>query len=228
VPASNCRLMKPAKIRILLVEDHALLRRGLASLIETEPDLMVCAEASSHEDGLEAIATAKPDLVITDLSLKDSDGLQLIKDIRKRFRGLPILALSTHDEALYAERALRAGARGYVMKQELAITVLIAIRRVVAGDIYTSEAMSRRFSALFIGGAKLGKRTGLDLLSDREFEVYKLIGQGKSTRAIADVLHVSVKTIESHKERLKDKLRLSSGAELVRRATVWVETGMTD
>ena len=134
---------EPARTRILLVDDHALFRRGLTALIETEPDLVVCAEAATHQAGLNAIAAAKPDLVIADLSVVDSDGLELIKDIKTRFPRLPVLALSMHEGATYAERALRAGARGYVAKEELDGTVLTAIRRVLAGGIYTSEAMSR-------------------------------------------------------------------------------------
>lgn len=216
--------MSPRK-RILIVDDHALLRRGLASLIETEQDLVVCAEADTRQGGLDAIATSKPDLVIADLSLKDSDGLEMIKDIKQRFPGLPVLALSMHEEIIYAERALRAGARGYVTKQELGDTVLTAIRRVLVGEIHTSEAMSRKFVQKFMGGGTLEQGSGLERLSDRELEVFKLIGQGKSTRAIAQSLRLSVKTIESHREHLKAKLQVASGTDLVRRATLWVETG---
>jgi DNA-binding NarL/FixJ family response regulator len=217
--------MSPAKTRILLVDDHALMRRGLKTLIESEPDLTVCAEAASRRAGLDAIASAKPDLVIADLSLKDSDGMDLIKDIKRKFPQLPILALSMHDEALYAERALRAGARGYVTKQELDQTVLIAIRRVLAGEVYTSEAMSRRFTEKFMRGGKLGKEEGLEILSDRELAVFQLIGQGKATGEIAKALGLSVKTIESYREHLKTKLELSSGAALTRSAMLWLETG---
>jgi len=225
MPARKTWPKQPARSRILLVEDHALLRRGLRTLIETDPDLMVCAEADTREGGLDAIASSKPDLVIADLSLRNSDGLQMIKDIKQRFPRLPVLALSMHEEEIYAERVLRAGARGYVTKKELDDTVLTAIRRVLAGEIHTSEAMSRKFTQKFMGGGTLDKGAGLDLLSDRELEVFKRIGRGQSTREIAQFLHLSVKTIESHQEHLKAKLQLSSGAELVRRATLWVETG---
>lgn len=225
MPAGKARKKDLAKKRILLVDDHALFRRGLASLIETEPDLVICAEAATHQAGLDAIASSKPDLVIADLSLKDSDGLELIKDIHQRFPHLPVLALSTHDEAVYTERALRAGARGYVTKAELDETILTAIRRVLAGEIHTSEAMSRKFIQKFMGGGTLAKGGGLESLSDRELEVFKRIGAGESTREIARALRLSVKTIESYREHLKVKLALSSGAELARRATLWVETG---
>jgi len=225
MPARKAQPKAPARKRILLVEDHALLRRGLKTLIETEPNLAVCAEADTRQGGLDAIAASKPDLVIADLSLKDSDGLQMIKDIKRRFPRLPVLALSMYEEGIYAERALRAGARGYVTKQELDGTVLIAIRRVLAGEIHTSEAMSKKFAQKFLGGGTLEKGAGLASLSDRELEVFKLIGRGKTTREIAQLLRLSVKTIESHKEHLKVKLQLSSGTEIVRRATLWVETG---
>jgi DNA-binding NarL/FixJ family response regulator len=217
--------MSPAKTRILLVDDHALMRRGLKTLLESEPDLTVCAEAVSRRAGLDAIESAKPDLVIADLSLKDSDGMDLIKDIKRKFFRLPVLALSMHEEAIYAERALKAGACGYVMKQELDETVLIAIRRVLAGETYTSEAMSRRFTEKFMRGGRLGKGEGLEILSDRELAVFQLIGQGKCTREIAKSLGLSVKTIETYREHLKEKLELSSGAALTRCAMLWLETG---
>lgn len=216
---------KPVNKRILLVDDHALLRRGLASLIETEPDLVVCAEADTRQAGLDAIATSKPDLVITDLSLKDSDGLELIKDIKHRFPTLPVLALSMHDEAVYAERTLRAGARGYLTKQDMDDTVLTAIRRVLAGEIHMSAAVGRLFAQKFMAGVTMEKRVGVGLLSDRELEVFKLIGQGKTTNDIAKSLRLSVKTIESYREHLKAKLDLPSGAALGRCAILWMETG---
>lgn len=225
MPAKKTKPKPPPRTRILLVDDHALMRRSLTALIETEPDLIVCGETDCRRAGLKMIVSAKPDLVIADLSLGDSDGLELIKDIKRRFPRLPVLALSMHEEAVYAERALHAGARGYVAKQELDETVLIAIRRVLAGEIYTSEAMSRNFTRKFIGGATHEKDTGVDLLSDRELAVFILIGQGKTTRQIAESLCLSVKMIESHREHLKLKLDLTSGADLARCATLWIETG---
>jgi DNA-binding NarL/FixJ family response regulator len=214
-----------AKKLILLVEDHALLRRGLKALIETEPDLAVCGEAATRAAGLEAIAATQPDLVIADLTLKDSDGLEMIKDIIQRFPELPVLVLSMHEEAVYAERALRAGALGYLTKQAMDDTMLLAIRRVLAGEIYTSEAMSRLFTRKFLTAAPLESRVGLELLSDRELMVFKLIGRGKTTGEIAAELCLSVKTIESYREHLKTKLDLATGQALGRAAVLWQETG---
>ena len=225
MPAPKNKRKAAPKRRILLVDDHALLRRGLRTLIESEPDLIVCAEAATRQAGLDAIAAVKPDLVIADLQLKDSDGLEMIKDIKQRFPGLPVLALSMHEEVVYAERALRAGARGYVTKQEVDDTVLPAIRRVLAGEIYTSEAMSRQFTQQYIGGGTLGKQDGLEQLSDRELAVFRLIALGKATGEIARSLRLSVKTIESYREHLKAKLELPSGAALGRCAILWLETG---
>ena len=213
------------KTRILIVDDHALVRRGLASLIETQVDLVICAEAETRQAGLEAIDAWKPDLVIADLSLRDSDGLEMIKDIKRRFPGLRVLALSMHDEATYAERALRAGAGGYVTKQDLDGTVLTAIRRLLAGEVHTSDAMSRKLTQKLVWGGNQAKGANLERLSDRELEVFKLIGQGKTTREIAQSLHLSAKTIESYREHLKVKLELASGADLSRCAIVWQETG---
>ena len=225
MPTSKPRPETPAKKRILLVDDHAMMRRGLMTVIEAELDLMVCAEVATRRAGLNAIVSSKPDLVIADLSLRDSDGVEIIKDIKQRFPDLPVLVLSMHDEAVYAERALRAGARGYVSKQEIDETVLTAIRRVLAGDIHTSRAMSRQFIGKFIAGAAREKRNGLELLTDRELEVFNLIGRGRKNAEIARHMTVSTKTIQAHKEHLKAKLRLSSTPELIRCAAVWVETG---
>jgi len=225
MPASPPKNPSPPRTRILLIDDHALLRRGLASLIETHADLMICAEADSRQAGLDAISASKPDLVIADLSLRDSDGLEMIKDIKQRFPGLPVLALSMHDEATYAERALRAGACGYVTKQDLDGTVLIAIRRLLAGEIHTSEGLSRRLAQKLIGGGRQTNGSAVERLSDRELEVFKLIGQGRTTRDIAQSLHLSVKTIESYREHLKAKLELASGPDLSRCAVLWMETG---
>jgi DNA-binding NarL/FixJ family response regulator len=215
----------PAKKRILLVDDHALLRLGLATLIASEPDLAVCGQAATCQAGLDAVAVAKPDLVIADLQLKDSDGLEFIKDLKRRWPRLPVLALSMHEEVLYAERALRAGALGYVTKQELDDTVLTAIRRVLAGELHTSEAMGRKFAQKFMAGGAIENGACLELLSDRELEVFRLIGRGKCTREIARSLRLSVKTIETHQAHLKAKLELPSGPALRRCAILWLETG---
>lgn len=208
---------------ILIVDDHPMLRRGLASLIESEPGLTVCGEAATRTAALDAIRTSPPDLVIVDLMLGDSHGLDLVKDMKIRHPGIPALVLSMHDESLYAERSLRAGARGYVTKQELDDTLLMAIHRVLAGEIYISGKLQARFAADFVSGHRLETRSPFDGLSDRELEVFRLIGQGRGTRQIAETLHLSIKTIESHREHIKQKLSLESGAELAQRATQWVE-----
>jgi DNA-binding NarL/FixJ family response regulator len=223
--ARRTRPKAAARKLILLIDDHALMRRGLGTLIESEPDLRICAEAATRRAGLDAIVSTQPDLVIADLSLKDSDGLELIRDIKQRFPALPVLALSMHDEVIYAERALRAGACGYVSKQELDETVLTAIRRLLAGEMHTSEAMSRHLARKFVTGTTLDSGANLEQLTDRELEVFTLIGRGRKTTEIAQYLFLSVKTIESHRERLKTKLGLASGADLVRCATLWVESG---
>lgn len=227
MPSRKPKPGQPVQTRILLVDDHALVRRGLKLLIETEPGFTVCAEAATRLPALDAIASSKPDLVITDLSFQkgDIEGLELIKDIRQRQPHLPVLVLSMHEETTYAERALRAGARGYVTKQELDETVLVAIRRVLGGGIHMSDAISRRIAQKFIGGSTRAKGDGIETLSDRELEVFKLIGTGQTTRNIAAGLRLSVKTIESYRAHLKVKLGLPSGAELARRATLWVATG---
>ena len=215
----------PPVTRILLVADHALLCRGLVSLIETEPDLAVCAQAASRQAALTAIASAKPDLVITDLSLDGGDGLDLVKDIKRQFPGLPVLVLSMHPDALFAERALRAGARGYVTKQDIDAIVITAIRCVLAGQVHTSEALGRPLAQKYMAGGTLAERSGIESLSDRELAVFRLISEGRPTRAIAQALDLSVKTIESHRENLKSKLGLRSGADLNCRAVRWQETG---
>ena len=211
--------------KVLIVDDHPMMRRGLASLIENESDLVVCGEAATSQAALKAIRQSRPDLVIIDLSLKDSDGLDLIKDMKLRHPKTPALVLSLHDESLYAERAFRAGARGYVAKHEMDETVLVAIRRVLAGERHISERMSARFAARFLGGSSLAQGSPLAVLSDRELQVFELIGRGQTPREIAGTLHLSIKTIESYREHIKAKLNLESGVALARRATHWVETG---
>ena len=227
MPAKKPERTRQAKTAILIVDDHPMLRRGLASLIESEPDLAVCGEASTCQAALQAIRQSKPDLVIVDLGLERCDGLDLIKEMKHHHPGTPALVLSMHDESLYAERALRAGARGYVTKQQLDETVLIAIRRLLNGEMYMSEKIGARFTEKFLAGRTLETDSPLAVLSDRELEVFRLIGQGQGTRRIAQRLHLSIKTVESHREHIKHKLTIESGAELARRATLWVETGRT-
>jgi DNA-binding NarL/FixJ family response regulator len=217
----------PAKKTILIVDDHPVLRRGLAALIVTEPDLAGCGEASTCAAALEAIRESRPDLVIVDLELEESDGLDLVKEMKTCHPEVPALVLSMHDEAVYAERSLRAGARGYVTKQQLDSSVLVAIRRVLDGKIYMSDTLEGRLAAKFVGGRTLETDSPLGALSDRELQVFRLIGQGRTTRQIAESLTLSIKTIETHREHIKSKLALGSTAELAQRATQWVESGRT-
>lgn len=217
------------KKAILIVDDHPMFRRGLVSMIESEADLVVCGEASTCRSALDAIQQSKPDLVIVDLRLEGSDdGLDLIKDMKKYHPQIPVLALSMHDEAVYAERSLRAGAHGYITKQQLDKTVLLAIRNLLAGETYMSDNLKERLVAKFVSGQTLETDSPLSVLSDRELQVFQLIGQGRTTRLIAEALHLSIKTIESHREHIKQKLNLDSSAELAQRATQWVETGRTE
>jgi DNA-binding NarL/FixJ family response regulator len=224
-------IAKPAGLvrkTLLVVDDHPILRRGLTALIESEPGLVVHKAVATRAAALAAMRESKPDLVIVDLALGDQDGLDLVREIKARYPEIPSLVLSMHDEEVYAERALRAGALGYVAKQELDETVLGAIFRTLAGETYMSEALQRRLAERYVGGRTLEKDSLIRALSDRELQVFRLIGQGRTTRQIAATLSRSVKTIESHLEHIKNKLALGSAAELAQRATHWVETGSAD
>jgi DNA-binding NarL/FixJ family response regulator len=213
------------KKAIIIVDDHPLMRRGLTALIDSEPDLVVCAEAGNRQAALEAIVRRPPDLAIVDLSLEGGeDGLDLVKALKIRSPSIPALVLSMHPEALYAERALRAGARGYLAKQHLGEAVLVAIRRVLAGRMYMTEALEMDLASRFVG-ANGKPKSPLATLSDRELQVFRLIGEGRRTREIAPILNLSPKTIESYREHLKQKLDIDGAPELVRRAVRFVETG---
>jgi len=214
-----------AKNKIIIVDDHPILRRGLVALIESESDLSVCGEAATCHDALEMIQEIQTDLVLVDLELLGCHGLDLIKAMKTRHPTIPALVLSMHDESVYAGRALRAGARGYISKLQLDETLLVAIRRVLNGEMYMSEKMMQRFARKYIGGQKLETETPVEVLSDRELQVFRLIGQGRSTRQIGEVLTLSIKTIESHAEHIKHKLSLASAPELAQCATQWVEVG---
>ncbi len=205
-----------SRLRILIIDDHPIARQGLRLLIDGAEDMSVCGEAADADSALDALASLTPDLAIVDLSLRGKSGLELIKDIRNRHRDLPMLVLSMHDENMYAERALRAGARGYIMKQEATDKILLAIRKVMAGEIYVSEAMTSRALRRLAAAADRSRRSSLELLSDRELEVFQLIGQGKSTREIARLLHLSIKTIDAYRGHIKNKLNLSGRNEVVR------------
>jgi DNA-binding NarL/FixJ family response regulator len=216
------RLAKNRK-RILIVDDHPMMRQGLAQLINHESDLGVCCEAGTAAKALALAASRQLDLVLADLSLPDRNGLELIKDLQVYHPALPVLVISTHDESLYAERVLRAGGRGYIMKQEGGKMLMQAIRQVLAGRIYVSEKMSAKILEIFSGRRTQAASSLEELLSDREFEVFQLIGQGKGTREIANYLHLSVKTIEVHRLNIRQKLKLKTGLELVRYAIRWTD-----
>jgi DNA-binding NarL/FixJ family response regulator len=209
--------------RVMIVDDHPMMRQGLAQLIDNEPDLKVVAEADTGGQGLDIVVKEKLDLAVLDISLPDKNGLELIKDIRSVKPELPVLIISMHDEALYAERVLRAGARGYIMKQEGGKKLLQAIRQVLTGQIYVSEKMSARILETFSGHAPEQSASPVARLSDREFEVFQLIGQGKGTKEIAQHLNLSVKTVEVHRAKIKEKLSLQTATDLVRYAVRWAE-----
>jgi DNA-binding NarL/FixJ family response regulator len=209
------------KRTVFIVDDHPLLRQGLALLINRENDLAVCGEAQEAQTAMHAIAQYQPDILIVDISLNGPDGLDLLKNIRNSYPGLPVLILSMHDEATYAERALRARANGYIMKQEATEKVLVAVRRILNGEVYLSDRIANKLLRQYIGGASTALQSRLNALSDRELEVFRSIGEGRSTRQIADELHLSVKTVETYQAHLKEKLALRSGRELIQHAIQW-------
>jgi len=212
-----------AQTRILIVDDHPVLRDGLAQLIAQQPDMMVCGEAGEAGDALEKIRLLQPNLVLADIGLPGRDGMELIKDIQALETGVLVLVFSMHDEAFYAERVLRAGGRGYVMKQEGGKKILEAIRQVAAGQIFVSEHISARILEVFSGHRPAGGGATVENLTDREFEVFQLIGRGMGTRELAGELHLSPKTIQVHCANIKAKLQVHSMAELIRHAVRWVE-----
>ncbi len=208
--------------RIMVVEDHPIVCHGLCEVLDGEPDLQVCGTASSVKDGIEAVLTQQPDLVIADLSLGEGSGLELIKSVHHRDATLKILVWSMHDEHLFASRVLNAGAMGYVNKEAEPEEVLSAVRKVLSGSVYLSRSMTESMLQQVVGRADRSASQGVESLSDRELTVFELIGKGLSTRAIAEALDRSVKTIDSYRENIKAKLGLSSATELIQRATLWV------
>jgi len=210
-------------VTILIVEDHPIFRRGLVQLINNEDHLAVVGEEENYLDGLAAVKKLKPHFVIADISLKNSSGIDLIKDIKLYFPEMPVLALSLHDETIYAERVLKAGAMGYLMKQEAPETVLKAIYQILEGNVFISDSMSSRILRKFVDGKDRAEESPVDRLTDRELEVYQLIGQGFSTREIADKLYISIKTVENHRAHIKEKLNLKNSIELIQQATLWVQ-----
>jgi DNA-binding NarL/FixJ family response regulator len=218
--------LPPPQARILLVDDHPILRDGLAQVIANAPDLAVCGQAATDAEALAAIESSPPDLAVVDIFLESSNGIELTKIIRERWPRVKVLILSMHDEMVYALRAHRAGAKGYVMKQEVSATILTAIRSVLAGERHFSpdvEAAIRREAAE--GRDRPEPENVLEVLTDRELEVFELFGRGLTRTEIAARIKVSVKTVEAHREHIKEKLKLRDATDLIRRAMLWVEVG---
>jgi DNA-binding NarL/FixJ family response regulator len=215
---------KKSRTKIFIVDDHPMMREGLAQLISNEPDLEVCGEAETASAALEKIAKCKPDLVLDDITLPDKSGLELIKDIQAFSPTTPVLVISMHDETLYAERVLRAGGRGYIMKQAGGKKIMEGIRQVLSGQIYVSEKMGARILEIFSGHRKNTSHSPVENLTDREFETFQLIGSGLSTKEIAQKMHVSTKTVEVHRMNIKTKLQLKTAAELIRYSVRWLES----
>jgi DNA-binding NarL/FixJ family response regulator len=210
--------------RVLIVDDHPIVRQGLRRIMENEEDLMVCGEAETVCDANVAIRELHPDVVVADLSLKQGDGIELVRDVRAHFPKLPILVLSMHDEVIYAERILSAGANGYIMKQAASEQFLVSLRRVLDGGIYVSEAVGNSMIKKVAAGGAYMSGNPVDRLSTRELQILNMIGKGMSTRETAQSLNLSIKTVESHRQRVKRKLNLSTGAQLVQYAVNWVSS----
>jgi len=210
------------KFKILVVDDHPLFREGLVRVLNQEKDLEVCGEASDNDEALKQLAALKPDLVLMDITLEGMNGIELTKLIRVRWPKLPILVLSMHKESLYADRALRAGANGYIMKREDGPNLLEAIRQVLQGHVYVSKAVNDAMLQTMASGGRHFSSSPVESLSDREFEIFQLIGEGYGTRQIADEIHVSIKTVETHREHIREKLNLNSTFELVQHAIHWI------
>ena len=212
-----------AKHRIFLVDDHPLVREGLTNLINRQDDLIVCGEAEDSSEAIGGIARSRPDVAVIDISLKNESGLELVKNLGNQFPLVALIVLSMHDEALYAERAVRAGARGYVMKRETTKSVLTAIRRVLEGSVYLSERVVNGMARKLSLSDKASVSSPVERLSDRELEIFRLLGQGRTTSQIADDLHLSLKTVQAYCARAKEKFGVSSLAELLRAAIRWEE-----
>jgi DNA-binding NarL/FixJ family response regulator len=231
-PSAAIKIAPAAKRRILVVDDHPMTRSGLVYLLDKQPDLEVCGEAGNPAEALTQISRLKPDLLMTDITMPGRSGIELLKDIRALHPELAIVVVSMHDEAVYAERALRAGARGYVMKEVGGETLLHALRQVLSGSVYVSAAMAAKLLNSFTGDKPRKSSSPIETLTDREFEVFQLIGQGRSTRDIAKELHLSSKTVDVHRGHIKEKLHLEDVTSLIRYAVRWVESekpsGATD
>ena len=214
---------KPSeKKRIFVVDDHAMFRDGLRRLVDTEPDLFVCGDSADAAGAMQQIPLCRPDLVIVDLSLEGISGIDLIKNIKRDFEDLPVLVVSMHAESLYGNRALRAGAMGYVMKSEPATTVLEAIRKVLGGDVHISEKMATQVVSRFVQGESDQPPSPLETLSDRELEVFRMLGQGKETKEIAEAMNLALPTVSTFKNRIKEKLKMKNSTETILYALQWL------
>lgn len=209
--------------RVFIVDDHPLVREWLAALLRQQSDLILAGTADNAGPALAAMLASPPDVAIVDLSLKDSSGLDLIKDLTEHLPGIQVIVLSMHDEVFYAERALRAGARGYVTKQEATERILEAIRTVQSGHIFANPTLLAQLMERMVGRAASGAAGGIETLSDRELDVFRRLGNGQTTRQVADQLNLSIKTVQAYCARIKEKLNLGTGAELVREAVRWAE-----
>jgi DNA-binding NarL/FixJ family response regulator len=215
------------KVKIFLVDDHPLVREWLTNLIHQQPDLIVCGESEDVPRALQKISAIKPDVAIVDILIKHGSGIELIKSLKALHPDVATIVLSMHDEKLYAERALRAGARGYVMKSETAKKVIMVIRQVLAGKIYMSESIAAVFAEKFVDGRLLASGSLVEQLSDRELETFQLLGKGYETRQVAEMMNVSMKTVQAHCAHIKEKLKLANAAELLREAVRWQENNPT-
>lgn len=218
------KFAEAARKRILIVDDHPMMRHGIAQLVAAEPDMAVCGEAENARDAFDVVSILKPDLVLADISLPGKNGLEMLKDFQAILPDLPVLVVSTHDEALYAERVLRAGGRGYIMKQEGGEKLLKAVRQVLSGQIYVSAEISTGLLETLSGRRTGSEGSPMEKLSDREFEVFQLVGQGQGTKEIAHKLHLSAKTVDVHRANIKNKLKLASSPELIHYAVRWTES----
>jgi len=213
----------PSKIRVVLVEDHPMFREQLAHLIARQPDMCVCGEADNIFDALQLLESQPADIVVVDLTLKGSNGLELLKDLKARAIKVPVLVLSMHDELLYAERVLKAGARGYITKHETSHEVMAAIRKVLDGEVYLGKRMAARVFENF--SVQPTKQDGVSTLTDRELEVFELIGRGRSTREISASMHLGMSTVDTYRTRIKAKLHLENASQLSHEAIRWVSAG---
>jgi DNA-binding NarL/FixJ family response regulator len=221
--AKTAKPVAAPKTRILLVDDHPIVRQGISLLIAQQPDMVVCGESDSVAGALRLIDQTHPDVIIVDLTLKESMGLDLIKDVRSRYPGVLVLVYSMRDESFYAERVLRAGGRGYITKEEGGKAVIEGIRKILQGQIFLSERMASKMIGLLVGSDDRAATPSVKSLTDRELEIFELIGQGMPTRTIASQLHLSPKTVESYREHIKHKLKLDNAAQLLKHAIEWVQ-----